>query len=46
MKDNYLHIRITEDLKEQARKTAESDGRDLSNWILWLIKQAIDKAPK
>lgn len=44
MKDTYLHIRITQELKAQAQKAAEADGRDLSNWITWLIKKEIEKA--
>lgn len=46
MKDTYLNIRISSDLKQQAQKLAEADGRDLSNWITWLIRKEIEKAAK
>ena len=44
MKDARLNIRISSELKEQARKLAEADGRDLSGWITWLIRKEIEKA--
>ena len=43
-KDSYMHIRINSELKEQAQKLAEADGRDLTNWITWLIRKEIEKA--
>jgi predicted HicB family RNase H-like nuclease len=44
MKDTRLNIRVTVELKEQAKKLAEADGRDLTNWITWLIRKEIEKA--
>jgi len=44
MKDARLNIRISSELKEQAQKLAEADGRDLTNWITWLIRKEIEKA--
>jgi predicted HicB family RNase H-like nuclease len=44
MKDTRLNIRMTVELKEQAKKLAEADGRDLTNWITWLIRKEIEKA--
>ena len=43
-KDSYMHIRINSELKEQAKKLAEADGRDLTNWVTWLIRKEIEKA--
>ena len=44
MKDARLNIRISSALIEQAKKLAEADGRDLTNWITWLIRKEIEKA--
>ncbi len=44
MKDTRLNIRVTVEFKEQAKKLAEADGRDLTNWITWLIRKEIEKA--
>ena len=44
MKDTRLNIRVTVELKEQAKKLAEADGRNLSGWITWLIRKEIEKA--
>ncbi len=41
MKNEFLHIRISEDLKEKLRQAAEADGRTLSNYVEWLVKQDI-----
>jgi antitoxin component of RelBE/YafQ-DinJ toxin-antitoxin module len=43
-KDSYMHIRINSELKEQAQKLAEADGRNLSGWVTWLIRKEIEKA--
>jgi len=39
MKDSYLHIRIDSYLKEEAQERANSENRDLSNYIETLIKK-------
>ena len=44
MKDARLNIRISSELIEQAKKLAEADGRDLTNWVTWLIRKEIEKA--
>ena len=44
MKDTRLNIRMSSELKEQARKLAEADGRDLTGWVTWLIRKEIEKA--
>jgi predicted HicB family RNase H-like nuclease len=44
MKDTRLNIRISSELKEQAQKLAEADGRNLSGWVTWLIRKEIEKA--
>ena len=38
-----LHIRIPPDLKEVARELAEEDGRTLSNWMLRLIREEVER---
>ena len=43
MKDARLNIRVTVELKEQAKKLAEADGRDLTNWVTWLIRKEIER---
>ena len=43
-KEKIINIRVEADLKKQAKKLAENDGRSLSNWILRLIQNEIRKA--
>lgn len=45
-KNKVLNIRIDADIKKQAKKLAESDGRSLSNWVTRLIEAEIKKAAK
>jgi predicted HicB family RNase H-like nuclease len=45
-KEKIINIRVDSELKKQARRLAENDGRSLSNWILRLIKVEIEKAGK
>jgi antitoxin component of RelBE/YafQ-DinJ toxin-antitoxin module len=45
-KEKIINIRVDSDLKKQARRLAENDGRSLSNWILRLIQAEIDKHEK
>ena len=42
-KEKIINIRVDADLKRQAKKMAEEDGRSLSNWILKLIKKEIEQ---
>lgn len=44
MKDTYLHIRISSELKKQAQELATKDGRTLANWLEQLIRKEIEKA--
>ena len=46
MKDTRLNIRISSELKEQAQKLAEADGRNLSGWVTWLIRKEIERPLK
>jgi predicted HicB family RNase H-like nuclease len=46
MKTEHLHIRISDELKQQAQTLADADGRNLTNWVEWLIKKEIEKASK
>lgn len=43
-KEKIINIRVEADLKKQAKKLAENDGRSLSNWILRLIQNEIKRA--
>ena len=43
-KEKIINIRVEAELKKQARKLAENDGRSLSNWILRLIQDEIKKS--
>lgn len=42
-KEKIINIRVEAELKKQAKKLAENDGRSLSNWILHLIQAEIKK---
>ena len=42
-KEKIINIRVEAELKRQAKKLAENDGRSLSNWILHLIQDEIKK---
>ena len=41
-KEKIINIRVDAELKKQAKKLADNDGRSLSNWILRLIQQQIE----
>ncbi len=43
-KEKVINIRVDAELKKQAKKMAENDGRSLSNWILKLIQIELKKA--
>jgi predicted HicB family RNase H-like nuclease len=43
-KEKIINIRVEAELKKEARKLAENDGRSLSNWILRLIRDEIKKS--
>jgi len=45
-KEKIINFRIDADLKNRARKLAESDGRSLSNWITMLIERELKKNKK
>ena len=45
-KTKILNLRIDPDLKKQAKRLAEKDGRTLSNWVTRLIEQQVDKVEK
>ena len=45
-KSKLLNVRINPDLKKRAKELAKSDGRSLSNWVIKLIAQEIEKADK
>jgi len=45
-KEKIINFRIDADLKNRAKKLAESDGRSLSNWITMLIERELKKNRK
>jgi antitoxin component of RelBE/YafQ-DinJ toxin-antitoxin module len=45
-KEKIINFRIDADLKNRAKKLAESDGRSLSNWITMLIERELKKNKK
>lgn len=45
-KEKIINFRIDADLKDKAKKLAESDGRSLSNWITFLIQREVKKTSK
>jgi antitoxin component of RelBE/YafQ-DinJ toxin-antitoxin module len=45
-KEKIINFRIDADLKNRARKLAESDGRSLSNWVTMLIERELKKNKK
>jgi hypothetical protein len=42
----YTAVRIPPDLREQAQKRAEADGRSLGNYSKTLIREDLDRAPR
>ena len=45
-KEKIVNFRIDGQLKKQAKRLAEADGRSLSNWITRLIEREIAQAEK
>lgn len=45
-KEKIINFRIDAQLKKEAKKLAESDGRSLSNWITQLIEREIKQAKR
>jgi antitoxin component of RelBE/YafQ-DinJ toxin-antitoxin module len=45
-KTKIINFRIDAELKDKARKVAESDGRSLSNWITMLISKEVRKTKR
>jgi hypothetical protein len=43
-KDNYIHIRINSDLKQQAQQHAAETGRTLAGLIDWLLREELKQA--
>jgi len=38
-KDNVIHVRVTDGLKQLVARMAKEDHRSLSNFLQWLILQ-------
>lgn len=45
-KEKIVNFRIAADLKKEAKKLAEADGRSLSNWITLLIEREVKRTKK
>ena len=41
MKSEYIHIRISPELKEKTQKAAEAEGKTMSEYIIDLVKLAL-----
>lgn len=39
----YLHVRVDPKLKAKIKKAAAADQRSLSNYVLWTLKQQIER---
>lgn len=42
IKDDKIQIRIDVELKNRINKAAEAQGRTLSNFVLYIVKQYLD----
>lgn len=45
-KEKIINFRIDSQLKKEAKRLADADGRSLSNWITQLIEKEIRRARK
>jgi predicted HicB family RNase H-like nuclease len=45
-KEKIINFRIDAQLKKEAKKRAEADGRSLSNWITRLIEKEVGQAKR
>lgn len=45
-KEKVINFRIDGQLKKQAKKLADADGRSLSNWLTQLIEREVAKSKK
>lgn len=43
VKSDILVVRISSDLKAALRDAASADGRSISNYVIMLIRSALDK---
>lgn len=46
MKAEYLHVRIEPELKKQFEEAAKKEGRTMSNYVIYLIKKAVEEEAK
>jgi hypothetical protein len=44
MKDDYIHIRVSSELKQAAKQHAAETGRTLAGLIEWLLRQELKQA--
>ena len=44
--EDYLHIRISKDLKTQLQEQAQKENRTLSNYILNVLQKELEKSKK
>jgi len=45
-KEKVINFRIDAELKNRAKRLADSDGRSLSNWITHLIEREVKRTRK
>lgn len=46
MKNDFIHVRVSSELKKQAQEYAREKGRSLSNLIEYLLKQELSRGGK
>ena len=46
MKNDFIHVRISSELKKQAKEYAREKGRSLANLIEYLLKQELSRVGK
>jgi predicted HicB family RNase H-like nuclease len=42
----WAHFRISEELRDKAKKAAAADRRSLSNWFALTVERALEEAPE
>lgn len=43
IKTERVQLRLTPEVKESLRAVAEAEGRSITNYIEWLIRQDLDR---
>jgi len=46
MKTEYISIRIPKEDKERLKQAAKDNGRTVSNYVLWIIQEKLNRKNK